>query len=78
MDISAGWIWLERRCWLGVQDRYGPNRSGPFVAASGEYDQDFAKEDAPFRQAVFIHRPAKSVVTALLSYAVIPFAPGMW
>ncbi|MFY9940540.1 MAG: NADH-quinone oxidoreductase subunit H, partial [Desulfobacterales bacterium] len=30
LAVSAGLIWLERRL-LGLwQDRYGPNRAGPF------------------------------------------------
>jgi len=82
LSISAGLIWFERRL-LGVwQDRYGPNRVGPFgllqVVADGI--KIFFKEDwiPPFAdKPVFVVAPAVVIVTVLMSFAVIPFAPGI-
>src|SRR5215468_8415573 len=82
MTISAGLIWLERRLLALWQDRYGPNRVGPFglLQVLADMIKIFAKEDwiPPFAdKPVFIVAPAIVVVTALLSFAVIPFAPGV-
>jgi NADH-quinone oxidoreductase subunit H len=82
LTLAAGLIWLERRL-LGLwQDRYGPNRVGPFgllqVAADGI--KIFMKEDwiPPFAdKPVFILAPAIIMVTVLMSYAVLPIAPGI-
>src|SRR5262247_2336673 len=82
MTISAGLIWLERRLLALWQDRYGPNRVGPFglLQVLADMIKIFAKEDwiPPFAdKPVFIIAPAIVIVTSLLSYAVIPFAPGV-
>ncbi len=82
LTISAGLIWLERRLLALWQDRYGPNRVGPFglLQPLADMIKIFTKEDwtPPFAdKAVFIIAPAIVVVTALLAYAVIPFAPGI-
>ena len=82
LSISAGLIWFERRL-LGVwQDRYGPNRVGPFgllqVVADGI--KMFFKEDwiPPFAdKPVFLIAPAVVIVTVLMSFAIVPFAPGL-
>lgn len=80
--IAAGLIWLERRL-LGLwQDRYGPNRAGPFglLQVPADMLKIFMKEDwiPPFAdKAVFVIAPAIIMVTVLLSFAVIPFAPGI-
>ena len=80
--VAAGLIWLERRL-LGLwQDRYGPNRVGPFglLQVVADMIKIFAKEDwvPPFAdKAVFILAPAIIMITALLSFAIIPFAPGI-
>src|SRR5262252_1960760 len=82
LTTAAGLIWLERRLLALWQDRYGPNRVGPFglLQVLADMIKIFAKEDwvPPFAdKPVFIIAPAIVVVTALLSYAVIPFAPGI-
>ena len=72
--------WLERRL-LGIwQDRYGPNRVGPFgllqVVADGI--KIFTKDDwiPPFAdKAVFTIAPAIIMVTVLLAFAVVPVTP---
>jgi NADH-quinone oxidoreductase subunit H len=80
--IAAGLIWAERRL-LGLwQDRYGPNRAGPFglLQVAADMIKIFTKEDwvPPFAdRPVFIIAPAIIVVTALLPFAVIPVAPGI-
>src|SRR5215813_13072753 len=82
LSISAGLVWLERRLLAVWQDRYGPNRVGPFglLQVLADMIKIFVKEDwvPPFAdKPVFVIAPAIVVVTALLSYAVIPFAPGI-
>jgi NADH-quinone oxidoreductase subunit H len=80
--VAAGLIWLERRL-LGLwQDRYGPNRVGPFglLQVVADMIKIFAKEDwvPPFAdKTVFILAPAIIMITALLSFVIIPFAPGI-
>lgn len=82
LSISAGLIWLERRL-LGLwQDRYGPNRVGPFGLAQVVADmiKILSKEDwiPPFAdKPVFILAPAVILVTVLMSFAVLSFAPGI-
>ncbi len=82
LTIAAWLIWLERRLLALWQDRYGPNRVGPFgllqVVADGI--KIFMKEDwvPPFAdKPVFILAPAIIVVTVLMSFAVLPVAPGI-
>jgi NADH-quinone oxidoreductase subunit H len=82
LAIAAGLIWLERRL-LGLwQDRYGPNRAGPFglLQVAADMIKIFTKEDwiPPFAdKPVFVLAPAVIVVTVLLSFAVVPFGPGL-
>src|SRR5215510_4453296 len=80
MTISAGLIWLERRLLALWQDRYGPNRVGPFglLQVLADMIKIFAKEDwiPPFAdRPVFVIAPAVIVVTVLLSFAIVPVAP---
>jgi NADH-quinone oxidoreductase subunit H len=81
LTAAAGLIWLERRL-LGVwQDRYGPNRVGPFGLAQVLADmiKIFTKEDwiPPFAdKPVFVLAPAVIIVAVLMSFAVIPVALG--
>ncbi len=82
MTTGAGLIWLERRLLALWQDRYGPNRVGPFgiLQVLADMVKVFTKEDwiPPFAdKQVFILAPAVIMVTVLLSFAVIPFAPGI-
>jgi NADH-quinone oxidoreductase subunit H len=82
MTVAANLIWLERRRLALWQDRYGPNRVGPFglMQVLADMIKIFAKEDwiPPFAdKPVFVIAPALIVVTVLLSFAVIPFAPGL-
>ena len=63
LSLAGGLIWIERRLLALWQDRYGPNRVGPFgllqVLADGI--KIFFKEDwiPPFAdKAVFVLAPA--------------------
>jgi NADH-quinone oxidoreductase subunit H len=83
LTIAAGLIWVERRLLALWQDRYGPNRVGP--AGLGQVVADmikiFFKEDwiPPFAdRAVFVMAPGILIITILLSFAIIPFAPGFF
>src|SRR5574338_924488 len=82
LTAASGLIWLERRLLALWQDRYGPNRVGPFgllqVVADGV--KIFMKEDwiPPFAdKPVFILAPAIIMLTALMAFAVLPVAPGI-
>ena len=74
--------WLERRL-LGIwQDRYGPNRVGPFglLQVVADMIKIFTKQDwiPPFAdKPVFIIAPAIVMICMLMAFAVIPFAPGI-
>jgi NADH-quinone oxidoreductase subunit H len=80
--FAAGVIWFERRL-LGVfQERYGPNRAGPFGVLQVVADmlKIFTKENwiPPFAdKAVFVIAPAIIMITTLASFAVIPIAPAI-
>ncbi|NQU41855.1 NADH-quinone oxidoreductase subunit NuoH [bacterium] len=83
MTMSAALIWLERRLLALWQDRYGPNRVGPFglLQVLADMIKIFTKEDwvPPFAdKAVFVLAPAVIVFTVLMGFAVIPFGPGIW
>jgi NADH-quinone oxidoreductase subunit H len=82
LNVSALLIWVERRLLALWQDRYGPNRVGPFglLQVLADALKMFFKEDwiPPFAdRAVFVLAPAVAVVTILMSYSVLPIAPGV-
>jgi len=82
LTLAAGLIWVERRLLALWQDRYGPNRVGPFglLQVLADMIKIFFKEDwiPPFAdKVVFIVAPAVIVVTVLMSFAVLPIAPGI-
>ena len=80
LTLAGMLIWVERRL-LGVwQERYGPNRLGPggCLQSLADMIKIFTKEDwiPPFAdKAVFVITPAIVVITALMSFAVVPIAP---
>jgi len=80
LTLAAGLIWVERRM-LGIwQDRWGPNRVGPFglFQVLADMIKLFFKEDwiPPFAdKQVFVLAPAIIMITVLMTFAVIPFGP---
>lgn len=80
--VSAMLIWVERRL-IGIwQDRLGPNRVGPLglLQVVADMIKIFFKEDwiPPFAdKPVFLIAPAIIMTTTLLSFVVVPFAPGI-
>ncbi len=82
LSAAAGTIWLERRLLAAFQQRIGPNRVGPFgvLQVLADAIKLVAKEDwiPPFAdKPLFVLAPALALLTALMSLAVIPFAPGI-
>ncbi len=82
MLIAAGTTWGERRLLGNFQERYGPNRAGPFgvLQVIADMIKIFTKENwtPPFGdRAVFIIAPVIIMVSTLASFAVIPIAPGI-
>jgi len=78
IGIAAELIWVERRMLALWQDRYGPNRIGPFgiFQVVADMIKIFFKEDWIPKFAdkkVFVIAPAIVMITILMSFAVIPF-----
>jgi NADH-quinone oxidoreductase subunit H len=82
VGIAAMLIWVERRL-LGIwQERLGPNRVGPFglLQVVADMLKIFTKEDwvPPFADKLsFVLAPAIIMTVVLMSFSVIPFAPGV-
>ena len=82
LNIAAGLIWVERRGLALFQDRLGPNRAGPLgiLIVLADTLKLFFKEDwiPPFADKwIFILAPAIVVASVLMSFVIIPFAPGI-
>lgn len=82
LTVGGLLIWLERRLLALWQYRYGPNRVGPFglLQVAADMIKVFTKEDwvPPFAdKAVFVIAPAVIVIVVVMSFAVIPWAPGI-
>lgn len=80
--LSAVLTWVERRLLGFWQDRYGPNRVGPFgvLQVLADVIKLLFKEDwvPPFAdRVVYVVAPAIVMATTLLAFAVIPIAPGI-
>lgn len=74
--------WIERRLIGFFQDRLGPNRLGPFgvMQVAADFIKMFGKEDwiPPFSDKMtFVIAPMILPIAMFLSFAVIPFAPGV-
>ena len=81
--ISAALLtWVERRL-LGLwQDRYGPNRVGPFglLQPIADVIKLLMKEDcipSAADRPVFVIAPAIVMAMGLIAFAVVPFAPNI-
>ena len=80
--VAPGLFWWERRLLALWPDRYGPNRAGPFglLVVLADTLKLFFKEDwtPPFAdRVIFTLAPGIVVVTVLMSFIVVPFAPGV-
>ena len=82
VGIAAMLIWVERRL-LGIwQERLGPNRVGPLglLQVVADMLKIFTKEDwvPPFSDKLsFVLAPTIIMIVVLMSFSVIPFAPGV-
>lgn len=82
LTMAAGMIWLERRL-LGLwQDRYGPNRVGPFgiLQVVADMIKIFFKEDwmpSFADRFVFFLAPGIIILTVLMTFAIVPITPGI-
>jgi len=80
--LAAGLTFAERRLLALWQDRYGPNRVGPFglLQVVADMIKLLTKEDwvPPLAdRPVFVVAPTVLIVTILLSFAIVPVAPGI-
>ena len=80
--FAAMLIWVERRLLGFWQDRLGPNRVGPFglLQVVADMIKIFTKEDwiPPFADRFgFVLAPTIIMIVILLSFSVMPFAPGV-
>jgi NADH-quinone oxidoreductase subunit H len=81
MVAFAYMTWLERKLLGRMQERYGPNRAGPFGLLQPIADLvKLLRKEHFFPEAainvLYIGMPALAGVTALASFAVIPWGPG--
>ena len=82
LALAGGLTFAERRLLALWQDRCGPNRVGPFglLQVVADTIKLFTKEDwvPPFAdKPVFVAAPAIIIISTLMSFAVIPLAPGI-
>lgn len=80
--VAAMLIWVERRLLSFWQERLGPNRVGPFglLQVVADMIKIFTKEDwvPPFADKFsFVLAPAIIMSVILMSFSVVPFAPGV-
>lgn len=80
LTVAGVLVYTERRLLALWQDRHGPNRAGPFglLQLVADVIKLFTKEDwiPPFADRfVFVLAPAVIMITVLLSFVIVPFAP---
>ena len=82
LSVAGMLTWVERRL-LGLwQDRYGPNRVGPFgiLQVVADAIKLFFKEDwiPPYAdKVVFVLAPAVIMLSVLMSFTVVPFSSSL-
>ncbi len=81
LGMFAYLTWVERKLLGRMQQRYGPNRAGPFGLLQPIADlvklvrkEAFAPSSA--HELPYIAAPVVACATALLAFSVIPFGPG--
>jgi len=82
LSLAAGLIWWERRLLGFWQDRYGPNRVGPFgvFQVLADMVKIMTKEDwlPPFAdRPVFLLAPGVILTAVIMTFAVVPVAPAV-
>src|SRR5260221_13155107 len=80
LTVAPGLIWLERRLLALWQDRYGPNRAGPFgvLIVLADTIKLFFKQDLipPFcDKFVFVVAPAIVAISVFLCFVLVSFVP---
>ncbi len=80
LTLAAYLVLAERKLLARMQLRYGPNRVGPFglLQPLADVIKLLTKEDfvpAAADKWLFLIAPGLSAVTALLTFAVVPFGP---
>jgi NADH-quinone oxidoreductase subunit H len=81
MVAFAYTTWLERKLLGRMQNRYGPNRAGPYGLLQPFADLiKLVRKESFFpvaaREPLYITAPIVSMFTALAAFAVIPFGQG--
>ena len=82
VPIAAILVWFERRLLGFFQQRYGPNRVGYFgiLQSLADLIKILFKHDwiPPFAdRPVFVLAPLIGAMAILMSFAVVPMAPGL-
>lgn len=82
LPTAAMLVWFERRLLGFWQERYGPNRVGPFgiLQSLADLIKILFKHDwiPPFAdKPVFVLAPMIGALAVLMSFTVVPIAPGI-
>jgi NADH-quinone oxidoreductase subunit H len=80
--LGAIMVWAERRVSALMQDRKGPNRVGPLglLQSIADLGKFIFKEDVVplhVHKWMYVLAPAMALTPAMITFAVIPFGPGL-